>query len=111
MMSKGKGISTNPNQGNGDWKVVGQGQRKPHEVRISTYASVLGGSDPNKGPEKSEIKMPTEAKNFVSGNPFVEITKGILHLYKDKYGHLKFGFGKEKSLTESFISFCWVSFL
>lgn len=25
--------------------------------------------------------------NFISGNPFVEVTKGIIHLYKEKYVH------------------------
>jgi hypothetical protein len=27
---------------------------------------------------------PKEQMNFISGNPFVEVTKGILHLYKEK---------------------------
>lgn len=37
-------------------------------------------SDKNKEPieEKGEI-------GFFSGNPFVEVTKGILHLYKEEY--------------------------
>lgn len=26
--------------------------------------------------------------NFISGNPFVEVTKGIIHLYKEKYADL-----------------------
>lgn len=27
---------------------------------------------------------PAEQINFISGNPFVEVTKGVLHVYKEK---------------------------
>jgi hypothetical protein len=27
---------------------------------------------------------PRDQINFISGNPFVEVTKGILHLYKEE---------------------------
>lgn len=30
------------------------------------------------------LNVPSEQINFISGNPFVEVTKGILHLFKEK---------------------------
>ena len=82
MSSKGKGVPV-PIQGNRS-KVAGT--RKPQEFRITTYASVLTGSGEPKSTETSQVvvPLPTETKHFVSGNPFVEVTKGILHLYKDQ---------------------------
>lgn len=41
-------------------------------------------TDPKLRGERERDREPTHI-NFVSGNPFVEVTKGILHLYKEKY--------------------------
>lgn len=30
------------------------------------------------------VLNPGERINFISGNPFVEVTKGVLHVYKEK---------------------------
>lgn len=84
-----------------------RGQRKPKNIKIETYANVLiGEDDQTKGvlpknlstssreqtPQAAEYcqseacyvpDTPNEVK-FFSGNPFVEQTNGILHLYKKK---------------------------
>ena len=42
----------------------------------------------HKGSESSDITSRTESPmtiQYCSGNPSVEVTKGIMHLYKDKY--------------------------
>lgn len=83
-----------------------RGQRKPKKIQIETYANVLNGDDKTKGvlPKSKNSReqtplnesstsdntcssvqdTPSEVK-FFSGNPFVEQTNGILHLYKKKY--------------------------
>ncbi|XP_070495567.1 BRCA1-associated protein [Chironomus tepperi] len=80
-----------------------RGQRKPKKIQIETYANVLNGDEKTKGvlPKSKNSReqtpldesstsdimcgsvpdTPTEVK-FFSGNPFVEQTNGILHLYK-----------------------------
>jgi hypothetical protein len=78
-----------------------RGQRKPKTIQIETYANVLSGEEtkgvlPKNSREQTPLKSvdqsseassfpetPTEVK-FFSGNPFVEQTTGILHLYKKK---------------------------
>lgn len=77
------------------------GQRKPRKIRIDNYAAVDCSEDDRKGllPVGSREATPmddgdelsgsaefTENKTFFSGNPFVEVTKGIIHMYKNKLG-------------------------
>ncbi|XP_052901509.1 BRCA1-associated protein isoform X1 [Anopheles moucheti] len=78
-----------------------RGQRKPKKITIESYRNRLldGGSIPTdeyRGilPKSSreqtpmdEVPPPSATEilgeiNFFSGNPFVEVTKGILHLFK-----------------------------
>lgn len=76
-----------------------RGQRKPAPIQIETYANVVLNSDESedKGvlPKSSREQTPMSEEvftlpdvpgeiNFFSGNPFVERTQGILHLYKNK---------------------------
>uniref|UniRef100_U5ESP9 Putative brca1-associated protein n=1 Tax=Corethrella appendiculata TaxID=1370023 RepID=U5ESP9_9DIPT len=74
-----------------------RGQRKPKKIVIESYANRLDNNDDeSKGvlPKSSREQTPLDEVapplpeynnneiNFFSGNPFVEVTKGILHLYK-----------------------------
>lgn len=79
-----------------------RGQRKPKKISIESYRNRLdsaeGGSDESRGvlPKSSREQTPMDEVppapvqefpgeiNFFSGNPFVEVTKGILHLFKRK---------------------------
>lgn len=76
-----------------------RGQRKPKKIQIETYANVVTADDPDsveKGvlPKSSREQTPLDEiqpipevpgeLNFFSGNPFVEQTTGILHLFKKK---------------------------
>lgn len=80
-----------------------RGQRKPKKITIESYRNRLldGGpapSDEYRGilPKSSREQTPMDEVpppaateilgeiNFFSGNPFVEVTKGILHLFKRK---------------------------
>lgn len=76
-----------------------RGQRKPKKIQIETYANTLLSEDPeaaDKGvlPKSSREQTPLDEVqpvaevpgeiNFFSGNPFVERTTGILHLFKKK---------------------------
>lgn len=40
----------------------------------------------NKNKQNNNVNMSNgvEQINFISGNPFVEVTKGVLHVYKEK---------------------------
>lgn len=74
-------------------------RREVREYTVETYASVSENSVPKPLVSSSFLKTETRPDNsdkpiskddvscdtvsFVSGNPFVEITKGILHLYKE----------------------------
>lgn len=75
------------------------GQRKPRKIRIENYAAADCSEEERKGllPVSSREATPlededeltgstefTENKTFFSGNPFVEVTKGIIHMYKKK---------------------------
>lgn len=71
-----------------------RGQRRPREISVETYPSRLESDREDWGllpAHKSERSPPSpketeDEKNeigFFSGNPFVELTKGILHLYKE----------------------------
>lgn len=79
-----------------------RGQRKPKSIRIDNYAcSEMEQSSENRGilPSGSRETTPMasesdnqmssaspdhmdDKKAFFSGNPFVEVTKGIIHMYK-----------------------------
>lgn len=90
-----------------------QGSREPSDISIETHSypgdtfqpvlpyhtdqqgsSKQQLSSRGNSEEKSVSPCPTQAKesndmaineiNFMSGNPFVEVTKGILHLFKEK---------------------------
>lgn len=76
-----------------------RGQRKPKKIQIETYANALLSDDTetvDKGvlPKSSREQTPLDEVqplpevpgeiNFFSGNPFVEQTTGILHLFKKK---------------------------
>jgi BRCA1-associated protein len=76
-----------------------RGKREPKKIKIETYANVLSTDDSeqiDKGvlPKSSREQTPLDEVqpipevpgeiNFFSGNPFVEQTTGILHLYKNK---------------------------
>lgn len=70
------------------------GQRKPRKIRIENYAAADCSEDERKGllPSSSRETTPLDDddevlgeldnKTFFSGNPFVEVTKGIIHMYK-----------------------------
>lgn len=76
-----------------------RGKREPKKIQIETYANVLALDDSevtDQGvlPKSSREQTPMDEVqavpdvpgelNFFSGNPFVEQTTGILHLYKNK---------------------------
>lgn len=42
----------------------------------------------NEKTKNNVVDLRMEPITFVSGNPFVEVTKGILHLYKEEYVYL-----------------------
>lgn len=74
-----------------------QGRREMRTLRVETTlmpAGAASSSSSSKEPtpqpdaassegEGSSSKSTSESINFVSGNPYVEVTKGILHLYKE----------------------------
>ncbi|XP_060532914.1 BRCA1-associated protein [Cylas formicarius] len=80
-----------------DRKQKGRGQRKARNLRVETFPSRLESPREDWGllPVCSREQTPVTEKDpqeiaqergeigFFSGNPFVEITKGILHLYKE----------------------------
>lgn len=72
-------------------------KRNPHDITVETYPSRLEsprgdwGLLPEHSRETTSVKdketavvEDTDEIGFFSGNPFVEITKGILHLYKEE---------------------------
>lgn len=70
-----------------------RGSRESKTITVETYASVLMGPSSESGilPTSSRRSPPdnsaaedTETISFFCGNPLVEVTKGILHLYKEK---------------------------
>lgn len=80
-----------------------RGQRKPKSIRVDNYScSEMEQSTENRGilPSSSSSRETTPMvmedsqantnpdyvvdKTFFSGNPFVEVTKGIIHMYKKK---------------------------
>lgn len=80
-----------------------RGQRKPKSIRVDNYScSEMEQTTENRGilPSSSSSRETTPMamedsqanvnpdyvvdKTFFSGNPFVEVTKGIIHMYKKK---------------------------
>lgn len=84
-----------------------RGQRKPKKISIESYRNRLDSSSELAGDESRHVGvLPKSSReqtpmdeiapvpavhqefpgeiNFFSGNPFVEVTKGILHLFKRK---------------------------
>ncbi|XP_050670255.1 BRCA1-associated protein [Leptidea sinapis] len=66
-----------------------RGARESKTITVETYASILSGPNSVTGllPTSSR-QSPTEVNDddtisFFCGNPLVEVTKGVLHLYKD----------------------------
>lgn len=77
---------------------VHRGQRKPKTIKIESFrnkdveraaATEAEGLLPSSSRETTPLNEPTQPlqiddKGFFSGNPFVEVTKGIIHMYKNK---------------------------
>ena len=57
--------------------------RENSEEKSSISTSV---ADSSKGATACNVSA--DQINFISGNPFVEVTKGILHLFKEKYVYI-----------------------
>lgn len=65
------------------------------DISVETFPSVLESPREDWGllPVSSRERLTSTTKDFenkneigfFSGNPFVEITKGVLHLYKEEY--------------------------
>ncbi|KAL4719292.1 hypothetical protein ACJJTC_005165 [Scirpophaga incertulas] len=69
-----------------------RGARESKTITVETYASVLMGPNSNTGilptssrktPPKNCNTEEEETIGFFYGNPLVEVTKGVLHLYKE----------------------------
>lgn len=81
-----------------DLRQKNRGQRKARDISVETFPSRLEGPREDWGllPISSREQTPLTEKTaielaedkgeigFFSGNPFVEVTKGILHLYKEE---------------------------
>lgn len=84
-----------------------RGRRKSRELTVETYGRVDGTAPvvplidghlneiqfinkpsskrlKKKNKNKQNEAKPAKHINFISGNPFVEVTKGVLHVYKEK---------------------------
>lgn len=78
-----------------------RGQRQTNKIVVENYSNkaILSGQEGNQGilpPSSREVTpvqevppqpiSPADADeiSFVSGNPFVEVTKGVIHLFKKK---------------------------
>ncbi|XP_047033072.1 BRCA1-associated protein isoform X2 [Helicoverpa zea] len=69
-----------------------RGARESKTITVETYASVLTGPNTDTGilptstrrsPPENSISEEEDTISFFCGNPLVEVTKGILHLYKE----------------------------
>lgn len=64
-----------------------RGLRQVHEIQTETYVpSLVVGNPSTKDMDESTGGASSdslETINFVSGNPFVEVTKGVIHLFKE----------------------------
>lgn len=56
------------------------------KLEFSKKLNTKGLKKRNKNKRYQEENVPSGAEqiNFISGNPFVEVTKGVLHVYKEK---------------------------
>ncbi|XP_045770632.1 BRCA1-associated protein [Maniola jurtina] len=75
-----------------DQKKRDRGERDSKTITVETYASVLMGPNTDTGilptssrrsPPETSISEDSESISFFCGNPLVEVTKGVLHLYKE----------------------------
>ncbi len=104
-----------------------RGRRQTGEVTVETFlAKEENTGEKEKKGEESKSKESTPAStassaesgketlgsqlNFVSGNPFVEVTKGVLHLYKENQStSLEEGVIRSQMLCKrKFICMSWV---
>ncbi|XP_053617366.1 BRCA1-associated protein [Plodia interpunctella] len=68
-----------------------RGAREAKTITVETYASVLTGQNTSgilptssrRSPPESSISEDDETISFFCGNPLIEVTKGVLHLYKE----------------------------
>ncbi|XP_052751884.1 BRCA1-associated protein [Galleria mellonella] len=70
-----------------------RGARESRTITVETYASVLSGPNTDIGilptssrrspPKGSNVSENDNTITFFCGNPLVEVTKGVLHLYKE----------------------------
>ncbi|CAH0402603.1 unnamed protein product [Chilo suppressalis] len=68
-----------------------RGEREMKTITVETYASVLAGVNNETGilptssrrPTENSVSEDMETISFFFGNPLVEVTKGVLHLYKE----------------------------
>ncbi|CAG4967957.1 unnamed protein product [Parnassius apollo] len=69
-----------------------RGARESKTITVETYASVLIGTNTDTGILPTSSRRPQQEKSvcedgetisFFCGNPLVEVTKGVLHLYKE----------------------------
>uniref|UniRef100_A0A2A4JIT9 BRCA1-associated 2/ETP1 RRM domain-containing protein n=1 Tax=Heliothis virescens TaxID=7102 RepID=A0A2A4JIT9_HELVI len=69
-----------------------RGARESKTITVETYASVLTGPNTDTGilptstrrsPPENSTSEEDDTISFFCGNPLVEVTKGILHLYKE----------------------------
>lgn len=56
--------------------------KKPNTKALNSKGSKK--KNKNKRNHNENVSAAAEQINFISGNPFVEVTKGILHVYKEK---------------------------
>lgn len=56
--------------------------KKPNTKGLNTKVSRK--KHKNKRNHEENVSNAAEQINFISGNPFVEVTKGVLHVYKEK---------------------------
>uniref|UniRef100_T1J2K9 BRCA1-associated protein n=1 Tax=Strigamia maritima TaxID=126957 RepID=T1J2K9_STRMM len=97
MSEKHGAVSTQFSKNTPELEKIHRGRRHLHDITIETFTR----TDPNSAnsaassrPSSKEASPVADVKNekkqkfvnqvnFFSGNPFVEVTKGILHLYKE----------------------------
>ncbi|XP_013188310.1 BRCA1-associated protein [Amyelois transitella] len=68
-----------------------RGAREAKTITVETYASVLTGpnvpgilpTSSRRSPPEGSVSEEDETISFFYGNPLVEVTKGVLHLYKE----------------------------
>lgn len=62
-----------------------QGERAYSEIVIETYFTIRDMEGDKQSDKQSDRATDLSSIKYFSGNPLVERTQGILHLYKDKY--------------------------